>query len=204
MFSKTLAVVIAVAAAATSVHAHAGVTPALGIEGQLTGADVQFPSAQTPCGNTDLSKIATSTPVQADADGTFSATAISFNGGKDGSRQFTATLDATGTGTTFDGQVEVTTNGDAEPTNGGSQPLVAQLPAGTKCSGGASGNLCLVAFKSLGGFGNCVVVAQGGGAGGAAKNTSASKATKGDKGAANNAQGVRNILYSSSQPRGSS
>jgi hypothetical protein len=47
------------------------------------------------------------------------------------------------------------------PSSIGSQNLTVQLPSGTKCQGGPSGNLCLVSFKTAGGFGNCVVVQQG-------------------------------------------
>lgn len=39
--------------------------------------------------------------------------------------------------------------------------MTAALPAGTTCTGGATGNKCLVSFKTAGGFGNCVVVQQG-------------------------------------------
>ena len=34
------------------------------------------------------------------------------------------------------------------------------MPAGTTCSGGATGDKCLVSFKTAGNFGNCVVVQQ--------------------------------------------
>ena len=35
------------------------------------------------------------------------------------------------------------------------------MPAGTKCTGGTSKNLCLASFVTTAGFGNCVVVSQG-------------------------------------------
>lgn len=54
------------------------------------------------------------------------------------------------------------------PTDVGSQQLTVSLPAGTKCTGGTSGDLCLASFTTAGGFGNCVVVQQGGAASGAA------------------------------------
>lgn len=61
------------------------------------------------------------------------------------------------------------------PTDVGTQNLSVQLPAGTSCTGGASKNLCLVSFTTAGGFGNCVVVQQGGAA--AATNATAPAAT---------------------------
>ena len=48
------------------------------------------------------------------------------------------------------------------PTSVGNQSIVAVLPTGTKCAGGASKNLCLASFTTAAGFGNCVVVEQGG------------------------------------------
>ncbi|GAW08656.1 gas1-like protein [Lentinula edodes] len=62
--------------------------------------------------------------------------------------------------------VTVSQNGDAAPTTVGSDQIVAALPAGTTCSGGTAGNLCLVQFTTTAGFGNCVVVAQGAATGG--------------------------------------
>ena len=49
-------------------------------------------------------------------------------------------------------------------------PLTVQLPAGTTCTGGASGSKCLVAFVTAGGFGNCVVVQTAGNAAQAGNN----------------------------------
>jgi len=46
------------------------------------------------------------------------------------------------------------------PTEDISEQLTVQMPAGTNCTGGASGNLCLASFKTTAGFGNCVVVSQ--------------------------------------------
>ncbi|KAG6841503.1 hypothetical protein C0991_010361 [Blastosporella zonata] len=97
--------------------------------------------------------------------------ALGVAGTPDGSRQVTLTVDATGVGKTFVAGT-VTTNGDLAPTNVGSQQITASLPAGTKCTGGAAGNLCLAAFKTAGGFGNCVVVQQGSATGSAAAKSS--------------------------------
>ena len=52
-----------------------------------------------------------------------------------------------------------------------------QLPAGTACTGGATGNKCLVSFTTAGGFGNCVAVSQGAAA--AAGNAAAGTAAAG-------------------------
>lgn len=62
------------------------------------------------------------------------------------------------------------------PTTVGSAQVAVSLPAGTKCTGGTAGNLCLVSFTTAGGFGNCVAVAQGAAAGTAAAGTAATGA----------------------------
>jgi hypothetical protein len=87
--------------------------------------------------------------------------------GKDGSRQVTMTVDATGTGAKFVAG-KVTANGQAAPATTGTEKITASLPAGTTCTGGASKNKCLASFTTAGGFGNCVVVQQGAGGGAAA------------------------------------
>jgi hypothetical protein len=56
------------------------------------------------------------------------------------------------------------------PTGNGNDQVSASLPAGTTCTGGASGDLCLVSFATTAGFGNCVVVQQGAGGGAGAGN----------------------------------
>jgi hypothetical protein len=65
------------------------------------------------------------------------------------------------------------------PTSTGTDQVSASLPAGTTCTGGASGDLCLVSFTTTAGFGNCVVVQQGGAAGGAAAGGAAGAAAGG-------------------------
>lgn len=84
-------------------------------------------------------------------------TATNFNGGRDGSTQFTVQVDSTGKGTAFK-PATVTKNGVLAPARAGSAEITVQMPSGTTCTGGKTGNLCLVAFKSASGFGNCVVV----------------------------------------------
>jgi hypothetical protein len=87
-------------------------------------------------------------------------------------------VDAAGTGAKFvTGQVTV--NGDAAPATTGTQKITASLPAGTACTGGASGDLCLASFKTAGGFGNCVVVQQGAGGGAAAGGAAAGNTASG-------------------------
>ncbi|KAJ6580051.1 hypothetical protein DFH09DRAFT_806433, partial [Mycena vulgaris] len=145
------------------------VTPALGVTGAFVKSDVQRVVAGADCGATDVaSTIDSSTAVPADpTTGSFSVVGTSFDPGADGSTSVTAVVDPTGTGKAFPGTVDVTTNGNAIPNNqvqtasASTQPIVAALPAGTKCTGGAAGNLCLVAFKTTAGFQNCVVVSQG-------------------------------------------
>jgi len=161
MFSKFVTFATLSLALAAQVSAHCAVAPVLGVKGAPARSDVQRPSTASPCGSANIAAaLGKSTVVAAAADGTFTTTATNFNGGRDGSRQMTATVDATATGKNFVA-AKVTQNGDLAPTNVGSQKLITALPAGTKCTGGASKNLCLVSFKSAGGFGNCVVVSQG-------------------------------------------
>ncbi|KAF8903935.1 hypothetical protein CPB84DRAFT_1773746 [Gymnopilus junonius] len=181
MFSKLLTSSALVLALSLQAQAHAAVAPALGVSGTPVRNDVKRPSTAQPCGAgaNIASEIDSSTAVTAAADGTFDTTAIDFNAGTDGSRQFTAKVDATGTGKSFVAAT-ITTNGDGNPTSVGSQPLVAKLPAGTKCTGGATGNKCLVQFVSTAGFGNCLVVAQGASGAASAAAPTASAATAGN------------------------
>ncbi|EUC65683.1 Rgp1 domain protein, putative [Rhizoctonia solani AG-3 Rhs1AP] len=173
-FSKTLLVL---AALSTSVLGHAGVAPALGVKGTtIARNNVQRPSTNKPCGNSALSAIDTSTAVPLNGN-SFTVTATNFNGGRDGSTQFTAQVDSTGKGTGFKAAT-VTKNGQLAPSGTGSAQITVQMPAGMTCTGGASGNRCLVSFKSAGGFGNCVVVSSGGGGNAAAGTKAATKGTK--------------------------
>jgi len=176
MFSKVWTSATLVLALCLQVNAHAAVSPALGVSGTPVRNDVKRPSTASPCGAgvNIASTIDSSTAVAANAAGTINADAINFNGGADGSRKFTAKVDSTGTGANFVAMT-ITTNGDAAPADVGSQPIVATLPAGTKCTGGATKNKCLVQFVSTAGFGNCVVVSQG--AAGAAAGSAAAVGT---------------------------
>jgi len=146
---------------ALQVQAHAVINPALGVKGQPTRNNVQRPSTAKPCGTVNIQQtLGTTTPVTANAQGLFSTTITNFNAGVDGSRQVTASVDPTGTGKSFVAAT-VTKNGVLAPTNVGSDNLSVQLPAGTKCTGGTGKNVCLVAFKTAGNFGNCIAVQQG-------------------------------------------
>jgi hypothetical protein len=81
MLSKSFIASIFLIASISSVDAHAGVSPALGVKGQLARSDVQRPSANSPCGNTNIPQnLDTSTAIQADANGNFSPTITDFNG----------------------------------------------------------------------------------------------------------------------------
>ncbi|KAI0763468.1 Alpha/Beta hydrolase protein [Trametes elegans] len=165
MFSKSIIAAAAVfLGLSLQVHAHAGVTPALGVAGTFARSDVQRPSNAKPCGNIDVaSNLDSSTAITAAADGSFTAMVTNFNGGVDGSRQVTVKVDSTGTGESFVAAT-VSQNGDKSPKSTGSQKVTAQLPQGLTCKGGASGNKCLVSFTTAGGFGNCAVVQTGTGA----------------------------------------
>jgi len=159
-FSKTLLVVAALAA---QVLAHATVGQPLGVAGTPKRSDAQRPSTAKPCGNAALSKIDSTTAITMTGN-TFNVAAINYNANKDGSLQFTAQVDAAGTGKGLKAAT-ISKNGPAAPPKvGTTAQLSVSMPAGTKCTGGASKNLCLVSFKSASGFGNCVVVKQGGAA----------------------------------------
>jgi len=182
MFSKVFAIAAVIFTITAQVHAHTAISPVLGVAGAPKRADAQRPSTATPCGKTNIAaNIDTSTPVVAAADGTFTVTATNFNGGRDGSRQVAMTVDATGTGKNFVAGT-VSKNGVAAPAAVGSDQIVASLPAGTKCTGGKNKNLCIASFKTLGNFGNCVVVQQGAGA--ATNNAATDTATPATNGTA--------------------
>ncbi|KAH4006936.1 hypothetical protein HBH98_148510 [Parastagonospora nodorum] len=188
LFKSVLLSGAILAFSATEVWAHAAINPALGVKGTAVRNDVQRPSANKPCGNTALTAIDSSTAVKADASGSFTVNVENFNGGKDGSRSVTMQVDAAGTGAKF-ANGQVTVNGDAAPATTGTQKVTASLPAGTKCSGGASRDLCLASFKTAGGFGNCVVVQQGAGGGAAAGGAAAGGAAAGGAAAGGAAAG---------------
>jgi len=145
-------------------YAHCGPTPALGVTGTFQRSDVKRPSQNNPCGdNVDIAgSLDKSTSVLANPDGVFKVTVQDFNGGKDGSRKIqTAKVDPTGKGNNFNPAVTITTNGDPSPNGPGQETVTAKLPPGTKCTGGASKNKCLIQMVTTAGFGNCVVVRQG-------------------------------------------
>ncbi|EIM88837.1 uncharacterized protein STEHIDRAFT_53738 [Stereum hirsutum FP-91666 SS1] len=156
MFSSRLFIsVLALALSVAQVNAHAAIAPALGVSGNPVRNDVQRPSTATPCGTVNIAQnIDTSTAIPLTGS-TFQATVTDFNAGADGSRSVSAQVDATGAGKSFTAAT-VTTNGNANPTTVGSDQVTVQMPAGTTCTGGAAGNLCLVSFKTTAGFGNCV------------------------------------------------
>ncbi|OBZ67525.1 hypothetical protein A0H81_12584 [Grifola frondosa] len=163
MFSRNLiACVFVFFSLSLQVRAHAAIAPALGVSGTPVRSDVQRPRNNAECGKVNVAEnIDTSTPIAAAADGSVAATITNFNRGVDGSREVaTALVDPTGTGNSFVAAT-VTQNGDRSPTDVGSQPLTVQLPAGTTCTGGTAGNLCLMSLTTAGKFGNCVVVQQG-------------------------------------------
>jgi len=169
MFSKIFTSSVLILGLLSQFNAHAGVSPALGVAGTLARNDVKRPNAANPCGaGVNIAATLDSSTAVAATGGALSFTATNFNGGADGSRKVTAKVDATGTGKSFVAMT-VTTNGDAAPATTGSQPIVASLPAGTKCTGGASKDKCLVQFVTSAGFGNCAVVSQGAAAAGGAK-----------------------------------
>ncbi|KAG6917131.1 hypothetical protein DXG01_003797 [Tephrocybe rancida] len=194
MFSRLFAVALVALTFSGQAQAHAAIAPALGVAGTPKRSDVQRPSTAKPCGSINIAaNINTATPIVAAADGSFVATVTNFNAGKDGSRQVSLTVDATGAGKTFVAG-KVATNGDLAPTSVGSQKVTASLPAGTKCTGGTSGNLCLASFKTAAGFGNCVVVQQASaGTAATAVAGTAATAVAGSAAAATSAAAVKSV-----------
>jgi len=189
-FAKTLLVLAAISSSALG---HALVAPVLGVAGTAGRGSVQRPSNAKPCGNTALTAIDTSIAVPLNGN-SFTVTATNFNGGRDGSTQFTAQVDSTGKGSAFKAAT-VTKNGVAAPANVGNAQITVQMPAGTTCTGGKAGNRCLVSFKSAGGFGNCVVVSSGAAKAGAATAKVATKASK------NNRRHARDFLAGLAEKR---
>ncbi|KAL0574498.1 hypothetical protein V5O48_007473 [Marasmius crinis-equi] len=168
MFSRTIVLATLGLALLMQVHGHAIVSPALGITGEPVRKDAQRIGSD-PCSRTNIAKnIDSSKTITPKADGSITMTINNFNANLDGSRRiFEAKLDTTGTGKSFDTRVDVSKNGEPRPKEKvGSEEITVQMPKGAKCTGGASGNLCLMRFMTLSGFGNCVVVKQGGANGG--------------------------------------
>ncbi|KAJ7798186.1 hypothetical protein B0H14DRAFT_2388946, partial [Mycena olivaceomarginata] len=137
------------------------VSPALSVKGTPARSDVQRPSTAKPCGNIDpATTLDTSTATPVAADGLVTLDVTNFNAGADGSTSVAVSVDATGKGTSFVAGT-VTTNGNPAPKAVETDKVTFTLPAGTKCTGGAAGNLCLVSVKTTAGFGACTVVSQG-------------------------------------------
>jgi len=176
-------------AAQTSAHAMPSI--ALGVSGAPTRSDVQRPSTAKPCGTIDpATTLDTSTAIPVAADGSVTMNVQNFNAGADGSTSVSVQIDQTGTGKSFVAGT-VTTNGNAAPKAVETDKVVFTLPAGTTCTGGTAGNLCLVSVKTTAGFGACTVVSQGaavaGGAAAANGTTVATAATNGTAVAATSA-----------------
>lgn len=163
-FSNTFfAFILVLLALSFQVQGHALITPALGVKGKGVINDVQRPSDNKPCGNVDIGKnLDSSTTANAAADGSFTFTVTSFNGGKDGSRQVSMKVNADGSGKKFV-NAKVTKNGNDNPPDASSEQVTASLPPGMKCTGGKNKDLCLASMVTSAGFGNCVVIKQGGG-----------------------------------------
>ncbi|RDX43125.1 hypothetical protein OH76DRAFT_1458503 [Lentinus brumalis] len=159
-------------------HAHAAISPVLGVNGTPKRSDVQRPSDAKPCGNANIAQtLDSSKAVQLKADNTFSTTIQNFNAGVDGSLQVDKVLvDATGTGKKFVA-AQMVKNGQKNPPTVTSAAISVKLPGGTTCQGGKNKDLCLVSFKTAGGFGNCVVVQQPKAGGAKAKVTAKANAS---------------------------
>lgn len=162
MFSKTLLTSAVLASLALQGYAHAAIAPVLGVQGTPQRSDVL--RANNNCGGGNVGAIDSSTALPVDGNGVVSGlTIINFNGGGDGSRNIkSVSVNTDGSGQSFT-PAQVTQNGDPNPSNTGSEPLTVQLPANTKCGGGATKDKCLLSLTTTAGFGNCVVIQQSGG-----------------------------------------
>lgn len=162
MLSKSFTFIALSLSLLAKVNGHAVVSPALGVAGAPVRNDAQR-TALRPCGRMNVAQnLDSSETITPAADGSITMTINNFNPGLDGSRSIRkAKLDTTGTGN-FDTDVTVTKNGTPRaPTKTGNEQITVQMPAGVKCTGGATGDLCVMSFTTLSGFGNCVVVKQG-------------------------------------------
>lgn len=102
LFKSLASTIVVLALFAAQVAAHSAINPALGVKATAVRNDVQRPATGQECGKISIaSTIDTSTTVTADASGAFQVDVQNFNGGKDGSRQVTIQVDATGTGKSF-------------------------------------------------------------------------------------------------------
>lgn len=79
MFSKVFVVSVIMLFFSLQVHAHAVISPALGISGQPVRNDAQRPNKGKPCGNANLSKIDSSTPVKVGGNGEMTMRIQNFN-----------------------------------------------------------------------------------------------------------------------------
>ncbi|KAJ7224930.1 hypothetical protein B0H12DRAFT_1077936 [Mycena haematopus] len=161
MFSSSLFTLLLLVAHAS---AHAIPSPALGVTGVPVRNDVQRPSTAQPCGSVPIAaNLNNSTAVPVEADGmTVMLNDVCLHdlySGADGSRSVSVLVDPTATGKNFT-KATVTKNGNANPTSDGTDQIKLTLPAGTKCTGGTDGNLCLLSVKTTAGFGACSVVQQ--------------------------------------------
>jgi hypothetical protein len=207
MFAKSIAVFISTLVLfSLQVNAHAIINPAIGVTGTPSRNDVQRPSAANGCGNVNVASVlGTSTAVPVSANGTFNVTVQNFNQGEDGSREIaTALVDTTATGKSFPVTANITKNGIKNPTDDTSQEIDVSFPAGTTCTGGASGNECLVSFTTDSGFGNCVLVSQAA-TGAAAKpitvNNAAQQPAAGGKKPCKHQMAVRYLHHGTRAPR---
>ncbi|PPQ68872.1 hypothetical protein CVT24_007681 [Panaeolus cyanescens] len=162
MFGKIFTATSLVLALAAQAYGHAAIAPVLGLNRAPVRNDVKRPSNNNPCGNgVNIANGINGNSFVTVQNGAITVTSTNFNGGRDGSRQVTARLNASGAGNNFNTALTVTRNGNGNPNNVGSEQVTVAIPANTRCTGGANRNRCLVQFRTSAGFGNCVVVQQG-------------------------------------------
>ncbi|KAG8743816.1 hypothetical protein FRC10_011364 [Ceratobasidium sp. 414] len=141
------------------------------LEGQVGPCGRTLQRGVTNIFNEMLAATAAGLPT-ASANGTVSMTIHQVN--RDGAGPYSCGVSADGTGKTFVAMTILVNLPGVDSiftkTKMTDLPLVAQMPAGTKCTGGPSGNACLVRCRNTaraGPFGGCAAVAGNGASAGA-------------------------------------
>jgi hypothetical protein len=130
----------------------------------LGTGDAIHVSTQSPCGpNVDLSTLSANDAAPLGNDGSLNMSVFQIN--TDGAGPFNVLIDAGATGEHFNTSADVTTQvpGNNGISNGGGNafPLNIKLPTSVACTGGSTGNFCLVQVQNPNGFGGCGLIQQG-------------------------------------------
>jgi len=161
-YSISLALLLAACVhSVTGLGFPSGITPALGVNGTLTAADLPQIAEFSPCGSPLVSneKLDSSTPAAEFVTGATSVNVEAIALANNAGLQFLVSLDPTGVSNNLT-QITVTNQGQLSNNAGTTQELTLQLPAGLQCTGGTARNLCLIQAISNLDSGNCAVLKQ--------------------------------------------